>query len=146
MAEFISGSGPGAEAMGAWDDEGGAAATPVVSSRIIGTVNQVEWAGRIISRINDEFNRVSRSFRDVACKQNAAKRADTEAIIAILEDKRAEVMSKEQAGYFIHGWQEIGDQVRRMIFQDPRYAAIRARRPPRPSIDARIGPGAEITT
>jgi hypothetical protein len=38
--------------------------------------------------------------------------SDTEAIIAILEDKRAEVMSREEAGYFVHDWQEISDQVR----------------------------------
>lgn len=132
MSEFVSGAIAGAEAIGAWEDEGGAATAGTPPCGIIGTVSQVEWAGRIKSHVNDEFNRVSRSFRDVASKQNAAKRADTEAIIAILEDKRAEVMSKEQAGYFIHDWQEISDQVRQMIFQDPRYAAIRARRPPRP--------------
>jgi hypothetical protein len=53
---------------------------------------------------------------------------DTEAVIAILEDKRAEVMSREQAGYFIHDWQEISDQVRQMIFHDARYQAITANR------------------
>jgi hypothetical protein len=41
--------------------------------------------------------------------------ADTEAVIAILEDKRAQVMSSEQAGYFIHDWQEISDQLRQDI-------------------------------
>ena len=39
---------------------------------------------------------------------------DTEAIIAILEEKRAEVMRREQAGYFIRYWQEISGQVRQM--------------------------------
>jgi hypothetical protein len=34
-------------------------------------------------------------------------------------------MRREEAGYFIHDWQEIGDQVRQMIFHDPRYQAIR---------------------
>ena len=74
MSEIVAGAGAGAEAIGAWEDEGGAAATGAPST-IIGTISQVEWAGRIKSRVNDEFNRVSRSFRDVASKQNAAKRA-----------------------------------------------------------------------
>jgi hypothetical protein len=51
--------------------------------------------------------------------------SDTEVIIAVLEDKRAEVMSSEEAGYFVHDWQEISDQVRQMIFHDPRYQAIK---------------------
>ena len=56
------------------------------------------------------------------------KRTDTQAVIAILEDKRAEVMSREQAGYFIHDWQEISDQVRHMIARDPRFQAIKVAR------------------
>jgi hypothetical protein len=90
-----------------------------------GTPNQVEWAVRIKRQVNAEFDRVAASFRLIANRQNGSQRTDTEAIIAILEDKRVEVMRREQAGYFIHDWQEIGDQVRQMIFHDPRYQAIR---------------------
>jgi len=93
-----------------------------------GTASQVEWARRIKRKVNQEFDRVARSFRSVAAKQNNADRADTEAIIAILEAKRAEVMSKEQAGYFIHDWQDLGDQVRQMIFQDAGYQIIKFRK------------------
>ena len=96
-----------------------------------GTANQVEWAERIKRLANDEFDRVARSFRSVAAKQSDAARADTEAIIAILEEKRTEVMRRELASYFIHDWQEVGDQVRQMIFHDPRYRAIKSRRPAR---------------
>lgn len=114
----------------AWEGEGGAAPDPLgvraISMR--GTANQVEWAERIRRQVNDEFDRVARSFRSIAGKQNDAARADTEAIIAILEEKRAEVMRREEAGYFIHDWQEISDQVRQMIFQDARYQAIRIKR------------------
>jgi hypothetical protein len=35
-------------------------------------------------------------------------------------------MGREAAGYFIHGWQDINDQVRQMIFSDPRYQAIKS--------------------
>ena len=70
------------------------------------------------------------SFRVVAQKQFDGRRADTEEIIAILEEKRAAVMSKEKAGYFIHDWQEMNDQVRRMIGNDPRYRQIKARGKP----------------
>ena len=46
----------------------------------------------------------------------------------ILEDRPAEVMSREQAGYFIHDWHEISDQVGQMIARDPRYQAIKVAR------------------
>jgi hypothetical protein len=36
-------------------------------------------------------------------------------------------MAKGQAGYFIHDWQEAGDQVRQMIVKDPRYGAVKTR-------------------
>jgi hypothetical protein len=38
---------------------------------------------------------------------------------------RSEVMSRRMAGSFIRDWQEISDQVRRMIFRDTRYQTIR---------------------
>ncbi len=93
-----------------------------------GTPSQVEWAQRIQRRVNAEFDRVAASFRAIAGKQGDEKRADTEAIIAILEDKRVEVMSRNDAGYFIHDWQDIYDQVRQMIFNDPRYQAIKSKK------------------
>src|ERR1035438_483831 len=95
-----------------------------------GTVAQIEWAGRIKRQVNDEFDRVAACFRSVADTQNAGKRSDTEAIIAILEDKRTEVMATENAGTFIRDWYEIDDQVRQMIAQDLRYQAIKTRKDP----------------
>jgi hypothetical protein len=117
----------------AWEGEGGAVPGPlgVRAISMSGTANQVEWAELIKRQVNDDFDRVAASFRLIADRQNDGKRADTEAIIAILEDKRAEVMSRKQAGYFIHDWQEIGDRVRQMIFHDARYQAIKSNRPAR---------------
>ena len=93
-----------------------------------GTASQVEWAERIRRQVNGEFDRVAASFRSIACKQADDKPAYTTEVIAILEDERAEVMSRADAAYFIHGWQEIDDQVRLMIFRDPRYQAIKSNR------------------
>jgi chaperonin GroES len=90
-----------------------------------GSPSQVEWAERIRVLVNEDFDRVARSLRLVALKQSDRKRADTAVILDILEDKRAAVMSRCEAGYFIHDWQEISDQVRKMIAQDSRYQAIR---------------------
>jgi len=116
-------------AVEAWEDEGGSA--PALAgapeTSISGTESQIEWAGRIKRRVNEEFDRVARSIRAVASKQNDAKRAEADSILAILEDKRAFVMSQENAGYFIRDWQEISDQVRQMILQDARYVAIKSR-------------------
>ncbi len=118
-------------AIETWESEGGARLAPPRPRTISmsGTTNQVDWAGRIRHQVNDEFDRVARSFRAVAGKQSDNARADTEAIIAILEEKRSAVMCREEAGYFIRDWQEIGDQVRRMIMQDARYQAIKSNRP-----------------
>ena len=117
-----------------WEDEGGSApaSSPASAGTLSGTASQVEWAERIKRQVNAEFDRVAASFRSVAGKQDDGKRADIECIIKILEDKRAEVMSRKQAGYFIHDWQEISDQVRRMISLDARYQAIRNNRAVQP--------------
>ncbi|HEV8039735.1 MAG TPA: hypothetical protein VGP62_12780 [Bryobacteraceae bacterium] len=123
-------NGPIAAEIDAWEDEGGSAsASPSAPAVVLnGTPSQVEWAERIKREVNAEFDRVAASFRSVAGKQIDGKRTDTESIVAILEDKRSEVMSQEKAGYFIRDWQEISDQVRQMIFLDPRYQAIKNKR------------------
>jgi hypothetical protein len=84
----------------------------------------VEWAERIKLQAIKEFDRVARAFRSVANQQRDDKRARTESILAILEEKRAEVMNREDARYFIHTWQDINDQVRQLIRQDSRYRAL----------------------
>ena len=93
-----------------------------------GTVSQIEWEEQIRPRVNVEFDHVARAFQAVADRQSNEDRTDTRAIIAILEEKRAEVMAKDRAGYFIRDWQELKDQVRQMIAQDSRYQAIQASR------------------
>jgi hypothetical protein len=115
-----------------WEDEGGAARRqdPTAPS-LRGTENQVEWGLRIKRQVNEEFDRVAAAFTVVAHRQNGRRRTETETIITILEEKRSEVMSREEAGYFIRGWQEIGDQVRQLIFQDSRYQAIKTNWPSR---------------
>ena len=96
------------------------------------TPNQIEWAARIKVCANAEFDRVAAAFQSVASGQQGQDRIDTCAIIAILEDKRVEVMGNEDPRYFIRDWQELNDQVRRMLAADPRYQAIRATRQARP--------------
>jgi hypothetical protein len=93
-----------------------------------GTASQIEWAVQIRPRVDAEFDRVAKAFQAVADRQGGEDRTNTRAIIAILEEKRAEVMAKDQAGYFIRDWQELKDQVRQMIAQDSRYQAVRATR------------------
>jgi hypothetical protein len=116
----------------AWENERGAPISSPglepMNRSLLGTTNQIEWAESIRARVNTEFDRVATSFRSIADRQGDKKRADTEAIILILEDKRAQVMRMERAGYFIRNWQEISDQVRQMIGQDPRYQAIKAQK------------------
>jgi hypothetical protein len=94
---------------------------------LTGTPAQVEWGERIRRAVDADFDRVAAAFRVVADRQSDRKRADTETILMVLEEKRAEVMSRTQAGYFIHEWQEIGGRVRQLILRDARYQAIRTR-------------------
>ena len=117
------------KALETWENEGGAvpALLAGASVQLKGTASQVEWAERIRKQVNAEFDRVGSSFRAVASKQRNGKRADIFEVVTLLEEKRCEVMQREHAGYFIHDWQDISDQVRQMIFHDPRYPAIRAR-------------------
>jgi hypothetical protein len=98
-----------------------------------GTSTQVEWATLIKQRVAAEFDRVAAAFREVAGNQDVRRRARTESVLMILEEKRAAVMANDQAGYFIRDWQEINDQVRQMIFHDPRYQATMIHRTPHPS-------------
>jgi len=91
-----------------------------------GTVNQVEWAKQIRTRVSAEFDRVESALEEAATRQSDRDRMDTQAIITILQDKRTEVMAHQEAGYFIHDWQELRDQVRKMIKKDERYQAIKA--------------------
>jgi hypothetical protein len=112
-------------AISTWEDEGGASPP---SSTLKGTAAQVEWAERIQRGVGAEFDRVAAAFRSVALKQDSAKRVDTEAILAVLAEKRVEVMSIDSAGAFIHDWQDIGDQVRKLISGDPRFQTIRRNR------------------
>jgi hypothetical protein len=93
-----------------------------------GTASQIEWAEQIKPRVNAEFDRVATALIATAGHQMEQDRVDTWSVIAILEEKRAEVMANDRAGYFIRDWQELRDQVRRMIGQDSRYQAIKARK------------------
>ena len=122
---------------GNWEDDGGAYAP---AQRLKGSIAQVEWAERIRARVGAEFDRVAAAFEEVAQKQNPAIRTSTKSIIAILQERRSEVMQNDSAGYFIHDWQDINDQVRQMIFSDPRYQAIMSgrNRGPRPSEDGSV--------
>jgi uncharacterized protein with von Willebrand factor type A (vWA) domain len=138
------------DALAAWESEGGAHThsgsplitegkarlslvpprikpTAAVEKIMSGTLNQIEWAEQIKARVSGEFDRVANAMKAAAGRQVEQDRTETEAMIAILEEKRAEVLAKDQAGYFIHDWQELDDQVRQMIVQDPRYKAIRTK-------------------
>ena len=132
------------EAIEAWEAEGGGlreitegAAEPSVvvyrprpvssKKRMIGTANQVDWAERIRGQVSEEFDRVAKALESAMSRQSERKRGETLTTIAILEDKRGEVMAQDQAGYFIREWHEMRDQVRRLITQDSRYQAIRAK-------------------
>src|SRR5438874_5051354 len=114
------------EPIAAWEDEGGSPARSVQIA-MTGTLNQIGWAEQIKIQVDAEFDRVRAALEAAASKQSGQRRADTLAMIAILEDKRAEVMANEHAGYFVHDWQELRGQVRELIVGDSRYKAIKFR-------------------
>jgi len=67
------------------------------------------------------------TLKSLAAKQAGWDQSDTLKLVAILEGKRHDVMPNDRAGYFIHDWQELRDQVREMIVKDSRYGEIMAR-------------------
>jgi hypothetical protein len=93
---------------------------------LTGTINQIEWAERIRIQVQAEFDRVARVLAEAAGKQSDQERTNTQLMIAIVEEKRLEVMANPKAGYFIHDWQELRDQVRQLLMKDDRYKAIKA--------------------
>src|SRR5260370_40504425 len=106
-----------------------AAGNPEAARRTLsGTPNQIEWAEQIKPRVGAEFDRVAKALTAAAGNQGEQARTDTRAAIAILEEKRAEVMAKEQAGYFIRNRQGLGDQVRQMDGRESKYATIKTRK------------------
>jgi hypothetical protein len=129
------------DVLGEWDSEGGATIRldafaqlappgfgPSIAAKtmLVGTPYQIEWAEQIKNRVNKEFDRVGMILKSVAAKQVSLDQTDTVKLVAILEEKRHEVMANDRAGYFIHDWQELSDQVRQMIVKDPRYTNIMA--------------------
>ena len=118
------------EALESWEDEGGAARSIPVDAKheMTGTINQVDWAEQIKTQVNAEFDRVAKALELASSKRAGQDRAEIQVMIAILEDKRAEVMANDRAGYFIRDWQELRGQVRELIADDSRYRTIKARR------------------
>ena len=57
---------------------------------MIGTLNQVDWAEQIKARVSVEFDRVAKALASAASKQAERHRLETQALISILEDKRAQ--------------------------------------------------------
>ena len=114
------------DSISVWEGEGGSLSNPR-SHRMTGSVDQIEWAERIRAQVNGEFDRVLNALQVAALKQSEQDRLDTYAMMLILEEKRGETLSNERAGYFIHDWQELRDQVRKLIMNDARYKAIKER-------------------
>jgi hypothetical protein len=130
-----------ADVLGEWESDGGATirldafahlATPgfgasiVAKTLLVGTPNQIEWAEQIKDRVHKEFDRVGMLLKSAAAKQVGWYQTDTLKLVEILEEKRHDVMANDRAGYFIHDWQELSNQVREMIVKDPRYGNIMA--------------------
>jgi len=112
------------ERFSVWEGEGGSV-NETSGEAMTGTVNQIEWAKQVRTQVNAEFDRVITALEAAATKQSGQERMDTQTIIAIVEEKRTEVMQHQEAGYFIRDWQELRDQVRQLIMKDDRYKAIK---------------------
>ena len=112
------------ERFSVWEGEGGSV-NETSGEAMTGTVNQIEWAKQVRTQVNAEFDRVVTALEAAATRQSGQNRMDTQTIIAIVGEKRTEVMQHQEAGYFIHDWQELRDQVRQLIMKDDRYKAIK---------------------
>jgi hypothetical protein len=114
------------QTIAAWEDEGGALkpSKPV----LLGTDNQIAWAEQIRTNVDAEFDRIAGALESVALRQTEPHRSETRVAIALLEEKRAGVMARSDAGYFIKNWQELRDQARSLITDDLRHKTARDNR------------------
>jgi hypothetical protein len=94
----------------------------------LGTESQIAWAEKIKPLVSAEFDRVAETLEAVARRQSVRDRVDTRAMIAILEEKRLEVLGRNEAGYFIKSWQELTDQVQRLVRDGSRLSDSRKQR------------------
>jgi hypothetical protein len=115
------------ERLSVWEGEGGSL-NEKSEKALTGTVNQIEWAKQIRTQVNAEFDRVITALQAAAARQSGQDRMDTQAIIAIVKEKRTQVLGHQEAGYFIHDWQELRDQVRQMLMKDDRYIQFKSNR------------------
>ena len=93
-----------------------------------GTPNQIQLATLIKTKIAGDFDRVEKALRKSSESQSEDFQSETKALIAILNEKRTEVLEKDRAGEFIRDWQELDGKVAQLITKDPRYRAIRTQR------------------
>ena len=91
-----------------------------------GAAHEIEWALRIRAQVNAEFDRVAKVLERTATQRSGQQQVDTYGMIAILEEKRAEVMSKQDADYFSRDWHELQYQVRKLMNQDARDQVVKA--------------------
>ena len=87
--------------------------TPFYLHLDAGTELQVKWPEPIELHMNASFD-VRNAFESVARKQDAEDRINTQAGLAVSEDKRGGV-AEDGPGHLIHEWQVLRDQARRMI-------------------------------
>jgi hypothetical protein len=96
--------------------------------QLTGTPNQIELAEQIRTRAVAEFDRVIQALTAARSRQVDSERDSTQAVIAIVAVKRAEVMAHDRAGYFIHEWQSLDGRVRQLLSMDAEYQKIQTAR------------------
>lgn len=87
--------------IAAWEDDGGSQPGIIESARA-GTISQIDWAVQIKRQVGAEFDRVRGELEAIARKRPfrpVQRRSQINVLIAIVEDRRAEVMRRTEAGY-----------------------------------------------
>lgn len=103
----------------AWEAEGGAVVQLGADiAEWLVTDRNAAAALQIKARVRAEFDRVVNALKSAADAQNGDKQIDARMVIFMLEQICAEVLSKDEAGYFIVEWQDASDHVRRIVTKD----------------------------
>lgn len=103
----------------AWESDGGAMGCTRSEAPVM--ANEAAWAQQIKARVCADFDRVVNALKSAAETLTGDRQIDALMVISILEEIRAEVMAKDQPGYFIVEWQDASDQVRRIVANDRSY-------------------------
>lgn len=91
---------------------------------LTGDPTQISWATRIRAEVSLSFDRVIIAIQTGTNKYKGLEPSETEKLLFLVEEHRADVLGVPEAQYFLDHWQDPVDRVQRLIHGDARWRVI----------------------